>query len=365
MEEIMKNIISSRTRVSGALVMPLAGLVLLCTGCTRTPETGPDPGIAAAVALESDPTETALEYAMYVFRSPSGQGKFSLAEIISPLETNHRLDLEPDELQTGDYRFLFTAFPGPRAELAIHDTEGRRPAKSILWENIRVERLGGELSADYYYGITDLAGEAIIRTGKIAGTLTRLVGQPVYEFFRSEQENFAPDSIVSDAVASVFDRISGVQAEYTGTVTRMKFDAEGRLQPDAYADRTLMTSVTLDDNQQAHMPQEENGLTVAYADARGSVLLAGPYLLPSPESHRVRMTFTYYDDTPICGNSDGGNHTANCYAVKTVTLTMPAYETATLPVIADHQTVCRAGLPADRVIDCVNSANLNLETKWE
>lgn len=365
MEEIMKNIISSCPGLSKALVMPLAGFAFLAAGCARTPEIAPDTEVSAAVVLESDPAAEGLEYAMYIFRSPANQEAFSLVDIVSPLSDGYRLTVKPNEWENSNYRFLFTAFPQNGAQLAIHGIDGRAPAKSIPWDNIRIERLGGNLSADYYYGIIDLTGEEIIRTGKVTGSLSRIVGQPVYEFFRSEQGNFNPDNIVSDAVASVFDRISGVQAEYTGTVTRMKFDAEGRLQPDVYADRTLTTSVTLDGNQQAHMPQEENGLTVAYTDVRGSVLLAGPYLLPSPDSHRVRMTFTYYDDTPICGNSDDGNHTSDCYALKTVTLTMPASETATLPVIADHQTVCRAGLPADRVIDCINGANLNLETKWE
>lgn len=361
----MKNIISSCAGISKTLAMPLAGLTLLSTGCSHTPEMEPDTGIAATVSLESDPETDNIGYDMYIFRAPSGTAEHSLMEIVHPLEAGHRLSFQPHELEAYDYRFLFTAFPSSGTVLAVYDKEGKPLQNGKSWEDIRIDRLTGELSADYYCCVTDLTGSDIVRNGKISGTLKRIVGQPVYEFFRSKAGAFAPDSVVSDSVSSVLDRVSSVQIEYTGTVSRMLFDSDGSLLPDTYDDRTQMISITLDENQQALMPQAENGLTEAYSDARGSVLLAGPFMLPSLNSHRVRMTFTYYDDTPTCGGSDGGNHTSDCYTVKSVTLRMPASASATLPIIADHQTVCQAGLRADRIIDCIHGANLNLETNWD
>lgn len=361
----MKNIISSCAGISKTLAMPLAGLTLLSTGCSRTPEMEPDTGIAATVAVESDTETDNIGCEMYIFRAPSGTAEHSLTEIVHPLEAGHRLSFQPHELEAYDYRFLFTAFPSSGTALAVHDKDGRALQHGTSWEDIRIDRLAGELSADYYCCVTDITGRDIIRDGKISGTLKRIVGQPVYEFFRNEAGAFVPCDIVSDSVSSVFDRISGVLIEYTGTVSRMLFDADGSLLPDTYDDQSQMISITLDGNQQAIMPQEENGLTTAYADARGSVLLAGPFMLPSLNSHRVRITFTYYDDTPKCGGSDGGNHTSGCYTVKSVTLKMPASASATLPILADHQTVCQAGLRADRIIDCIHGANLNLETNWD
>lgn len=351
-----------------ALPVVLAG-GLLWGGCTREADEYPTDhgGVTASVVLQRAPAQTELAYALYVFATPAGTTDYRLAEVHAPVRSEDVLRFGLDELSTSDYRFLFTAFPVEGPALAVQADGGIAPGTGLAWDGLRIVRLNQtSLTPDHYFAVTDMTGAQVLSSGKVAGSLTRMVGQWDCEFFRSDANVLSPVSVVSADVASVLDRVTQVEVRYAGTVSAVQFDLSGTMHPAAYdADTVYITvPVSLDASLRAVMPQAEAGLTAAYDAARGSVRLAGEYLLPSPGSLRVKMLFTYYDDTPACGNADGGAHTAGCFRQRQLTLLLPASATGTLPVDADRMTVCRAGLKCDRIIDALQGTDMTISTDW-
>lgn len=322
---------------------------------------------AVDVRLSEALPESGLETPLYLFRRRAGsQDDYLFDRSYTTVADGQTLKLPLSELEGSDYRFLMIAQPAGGKWLTLQTAAGTPFALGAVWEDLRLVSASGQAALDGYCGFTDLSGEEILADGSIRLSLTRIAGQVLFDFFRADGSLSQPEGVVSDDVESVLDRVARIDIEYGTPTSSLRFGADGRLTAAAYASEPLMQIISPDTADfKVPLPQEEKGLKVYDAELRGSLRIGGAFLLPSDSKLRVKMTFTYYDTTPSCGNDHTGDHTAGCFTQRQIVLRLPSAGSLTgLPVAADCFTVNRAGLRCDRIIDVPVGGIIETDFEW-
>lgn len=323
-----------------------------------------DKGIICRAAVGKEAAGSDLEVKLYVFSSEGGSDYLFNSSLPLATDVPTMLKLNPSDLNKKDYRFLFTATPKAQAEIQARPADGSSFDSGTTWQNVVVAMTGNSLSADNYYGITDLTGKSILQTGVIEGELKRMVGQMVFCFYKADSDR-TPLPVDDADVASVLDRISSIDITYTGIPRQISFDADNK--PVAGDEGTFNHSVrfALDaEGLKVSLPQ--TGVPVETADSiEGGAILKGACLFPSPSSVRVSMTFHYYDTTPICTEDGKSTHGVDCFDKRTLSLSIPKEDEATgLKVLPDYFTINNACLPCNRIIDIQHTSGLTINTEW-
>lgn len=307
-----------------------------------------------------------LNYSLYIFSHTSGSTEaYRLDSTIHPLQETSKLVFSNQKLVEKDFRFLFTATPAARPEITI--TQGNTagdPASGSSWSEIRIRTAADSLTIDNYYGVTDLTGAELLKTDTIRGQLTRLVGQTVFDF--TKIGNSLENPLPTDAtVTSVFDRIYQIHLEYTGYTTMLRLEGKDQLVPaDTVSVPLSLSYITrLDSVLKLTIPQEQID-TLAVGKLYGG-RLRGACLFPTTGTLQAKLTFYYYDTTPLCPNLVH-RHEADCYAKSSVKLTLSGKPAATgIPVQENAYTVNRIGIRNNRIIDISYGADMDLDTQWQ
>lgn len=308
-----------------------------------------------------------LETPLYLFRRPAGTGEpYRCDSCFGSVVDGQPLKLPLAEIEAYDYRFLMLAQPQGAPWLNPRTASGAILGRGTEWEELRLVCASGEAASEGYCGYTDMSGEALLQQGSVRLTLKRIAGQVLVDIFRTSGSLSQPESVVSDLVESVIDRVSRIAVEYLNPTTALRFGADGELTAAAYASEPLTGTILPEMKDfRVSLPQAAQGLQIYDAGARGSLRIEGAFLLPSDSKLRMRMTFTYYDTTPICGNDHTGDHTEACYKEGQLILALPAATSeAGLPVAADCFTVNRAGIRCDRIVDVPAGGSIEAEFGW-
>lgn len=318
------------------------------------------------VRLAGTIPEAGLETPIYFFRRNAGtQDEYVFIRSYASVADGETIKLPLEEMAGEEYRFLMIAQPAGGAWLTLQAADGSTYAPGATWDELRLASATGSASADGYCGYTDRSGAEILAEGAVRLKLTRIAGQVVFDFFRTGGSLSQPESVVSPDVASVIDRVAEIEIEYANPTASLRFDADGALVPATYAAEPLKQRIVPEmENFKVSLPQADKGLAVYDASLRGSLRMEGACLLPSDSKLRVKLVFTYYDTTPVCGNDHTGDGAA-CYVRRQMTLDLPAAGSqAGLPVAADCFTVNRAGLRCDRIIDVPVGGAITMDFGW-
>lgn len=304
---------------------------------------------------------------LYVFRRETGTGgDYVLERSYTSVADGSSMRFSLEDLRAFDYRFLMTAQPADAQWLDVK-ADGRELDAGTAWQDVRIMQISDNATSEAYCGVTDMTGDAILSSGRITLELKRIAGEMVFDIYRIGSSLDDPAGIVSAQVESVIDRVSDIEITYSNPTTALRFGDNNELIPASYASAPVAQDIkpVVDTGFGVSLPQSEAGLEEYDASVRGSLRIMGLFLLPSDSRIRVKMKFTYYDTTPICGNNHTGEHTAACFTENTVTLDLPAASSATgLPVERDCFTVNSAGLHADRIIDVPISGGVEADFEW-
>lgn len=343
--------------------------LLLVAACSRDDEGArvpPGESRSVGVRLE-EPLPAGLDTPLWLFRREAGsQQEYVLDSIVESVSDGATLKLPLEGLQRYDYRLLMVAQPTAGAWLTVTAADGGSLAAGDPWSGVRLTSATGAASSEGYCGFTDKRGADLLAEGSVRLTLTRVAGQLLFDLFRTAGSLAEPQSVVSPDVESVIDRVSAIEITCANPTTSLRFDENGVLIPASYAAQPLRRTVRPElVDFGVSLPQADRGLLVYREELRGSLRLAGDFLLPSDAKLRVEMVFTYYDTTPTCGNAHTGPHDATCFPLRQLTLNLPAADAAAgLPVASDCYTVNRIGLRCDRVIDVPVSGGVAADFGW-
>lgn len=308
-----------------------------------------------------------LNYSLYIFSHAAGSTEeYRLDSMIHPLLETSKLVFSNQKLSEKDFRFLFIATPAAHPEITI--TQGNTagdPASGSSWSEIRIRTAADSLTIDNYYGVTDLTGTELLKIDTIQGKLSRLVGQTVFDFTKIGNSLENPLPINDATVNSIFDRIYQIDLEYTGYTSALRLEGKDQLVP---AD-TIFVPLHL-----FGTPQFEAGLKVTIPQGQIDTLsigesyggrLRGAYLFPTTGTLQAKLTFYYYDTTPLCPDLVH-KHEADCYAKSSVKLNLSGKPAATgIPVHENAYTVNRIGIRNNRIIDISYGADMDLDTQWQ
>lgn len=323
-------------------------------------------GLPVAALLQSRATASpapVLDYSVYVFSrlQAAPTEAYRLDTLISPIETDSKLKFSNNQLSQKDYRFLFTATPQGTRETVVVTPSVATPSSGTAWEDIRL--ISGEplLSLDNYYEVKDLSGKDILVTDTIRGRLSRIVGQMVFDFFKTDPST--KDPIHIDAgFTSIFDRIDTIQITYTNATTQLSFDAEGQPVPAVTNPQTVTQKIQfrLDNNFGTPIPQAQTDTLPGGVQAGGR--LKGFCFLPATEVLKTVLLFQYYDTTPTSTDPVHQSDPAY-YARRTLQLSVPA--SGGLPIQANTYTVNKAGIYCNRIIDIGVTGGFSLNLDWD
>lgn len=335
--------------------------------CSKTDYNAAEDGTRQIeVSLKTPPA--GLSCPLHIFRRPAGTSdEYAFDRNCGPVADGTTLKLTLEELKAFDYRFLMTAQPASRQWLEVTG-DAQELTAGTLWNDVRLAETSTEATSEAYCGVTDMSGDDIIRNGRILMELKRIGGEMVFDIYRKGATLDDPVSIVSTDVASVIDRVTRIEIRYYSPTVALRFGPENELIPDSYGSTPVVQAIipSLDGNLRAVLPQSDNGLAEYDPTVRGSLRIMGAFLLPSDSRIRATMKFTYYDTTPVCGNSHTGDHTDTCFEEKTLLLNLPSALSATgLPVKGNFFTVNRAGLGTDRIIDVPTESGVDVDFTWK
>ena len=327
-----------------------------------------------------------LNYGVFIFRSPEEESHYAFFGTLSPFTSGTSVKMNLSDLVGYNYRFLFIALPEDISYSTVvtelsaggNSVPVTGSSSNFTWDALRINRPGTALSADFYYGVTEMEGAEIIESELVEGNLVRMVGQMVFDIFKANGTVADPVGIPESAgVTSVMDRAFRVEVEYTGLTPRLLFDADHTLVPDLAAGTYSATEeiiplYDLADGKVTPSPQSSGDALEVYlpADAApalypGAVRVRGAYLFPAASGITATLTVHYFDTTPVCGNtSDTHTHDLHgCYPVKNIELVLP--KTGSLSVRPDYFTANKIGIPCNRVIDIPLDYGISVDTTWE
>lgn len=330
-------------------------------------------GIPVAITLKTTAAAPDLQYWLYVFikSAPGTPYRYKQAVALTPETGNTYVKFLNSDLSQNSYRFLFLATPKERPEVAFTDTSLSGLPGETAWEEVRLTTKVDSLTIHNYYGINEMTGQQLLDATLIQGTLTRMVGQMQFWFYKTgDGEINTPVDIDTEQYGSVLDRIHTIDIVYSQMTTVASFNENNELQPAAYSDATYTQHIrpVLTPDLKLPFPQSDPSLQ-SPGSPRGSALIQGIGFLPSDAHMKVCINCKYYDTTPVCGNTGSSSshvHNSSCYSQGTLTLFLPPRDsTPGLDILPDHYTLNKAGLPCNRAIDIKHESQINIHTEWK
>lgn len=304
------------------------------------------------INIDTRTLPTGVTGTLYIFGKLVTDNEFKLQEIVDFGNTDTQMvTILAKEALEKSYRFFFLAEPTPsqitKTGLSINDT----------WSQIRLEiPVSSPLNeSHYYYGFVDKVGSNLINaTIPIEISLKRLVGQPVVDIFRVEDNDLAKPIPVSSEVTSVLDRVSMIEIEYTGLCTVIRFAGNGEVINDnsgGSGTQTITPKLGVDYTLDITDPENiEKGLSLSGKGTNGSARISGIFGFPS-NNVKMKCTFHYYHTTPS-------------YETRTIELNLPS-QFNSIEIKPNMYTINNVGITEDRIIDVNVSGGFNFDLEWE
>lgn len=320
--------------------------------------------LSVPVSLEmKSGTGASYDFTVYVFeKTTDNNGDYLLKDSLRLTGSSDQLIFKHEDLETKNYRFLFTATPGT-PEIFVLQKDEQPLAFGTSWKDVIITRIAKSLSGDNYWTVLDLTGSAILASGSVKGILRRIVGQMVFDFFRTEGDITVPVDITSTDVTSVMDRVFKITIRYTGQVSQLTFDENNNLIPVTGKTINIQQEIipVLEANtQKVAIPQEDKGL-LEYESIKGAVRIKGEYLFPTDENMEVQLTFKYYDTLLL---TDNVVYPDGYYPEKEISLQLKKNGTQLFKIIPDCYTVNKAGIHCNRIIDIPVNSGWDIDTEW-
>lgn len=346
------------------------GGLCACSGDEEGPQAGASSEPVVSVVLDSPGAAAdGLDISVYIFEKASGDSRYVFKSSLNLQNQQGKMRWNGSELLANDYRFLFLATPSAGAQLAVKRSDGQIPAAGTFWEEILLDRVSAPLSGNNYYQVKDLSGQEILASRTVRARLERVVGQVVFDFFKTAPTG-SPTPVDIDAAAgvtSVLDRVYRIDITYPSSVRQLAFEGTA-LKPLAGSRQTETQTVMLPEEPDLRVtvPRAEIGLLRPY-EAAGCARIAGYFCLPTAENMPVALTFYYYDTTPVCqsGGSAGHVHDSKCYASSRLQLNLRDADGA--PVVGvrpGYLTVNKGAILYDRIIDVPASSAIRVDFDW-
>lgn len=306
---------------------------------------------------------------LYIFSTKTSGSGYILQETMALGNVSrHRIRFMNKDLDNHYYRFLFVATPMNDPEISTKHKNSSPLAVGAAWEDVMITADKDSISEKNYYGILDKDGTAILNEGSIDGIMNRLPGQINLDIFRMNGNVDAPMDIVSTKIASVLDRVFRIEVKYTGLTNAITFDNAHNIIEKSQYNTPYVQNIypVLGDTLQVNLAQEQKGLALSSSGKKGGVKIKGFYGFPCTEKVTMKLTFHYYDTTPICGNDHTGVHTTSCFTIKTLELNLPKENSSYKPlsIFSNHYTLSKAGIRTDRIIDLDVNVPIELDYKW-
>jgi len=311
-----------------------------------------------------------LQCKVYIFGKADETSDYILKDTINLDDQNHRiLPFTNEEWSDSNYRFFFIALAAENPGLALTNQNYTELQEGVdTWENIRIKAEDTQMiSGDCYFGVLDKTNQEISDSRLISGEIKRLVGQMAIDIFRVDDEGEPMDKLTSN-ISTVLDRVYQIDFAYTGLTDEISFDEDG--DPQWLSVKTLTeTSMDIQLADTLQMYLDENPLlSVSSEGVTGSVRVKNLFCLPSTGNVKLKVTFHYYDTTPICGDINHDHYGEEpCFVQRTLELNLPqnSQDKQYLDILPNYYTVNKAGIPMDRVIDLNQSASFGFNTIWE
>jgi hypothetical protein len=199
-----------------------------------------------------------------------------------------------------NYKFPFICTPSV-PEIVTLNNDGQTLDENNTWSDVRIRQNTEILSKDNYHKIVEKTGEELPEQTQIHATLTRIVGQVVFDIYRIDTDIQDPTSIVSTDVASVLDRVYQIDITYTNLSKEFYFTTSNDLLVNETFNQPQKIEPVLSENLTLSLPQQDQNPDLYNEEIRGSVRIKGLYGLPVESNVSIKH---YYDDTPACGNTD-------------------------------------------------------------
>lgn len=359
-------------------LMLIAAAALYLLSCTNDTDNG-------SPIINVDPEDTSLNInlrqgvlpdsvncIMYVFSKANLGDNYLLKDSIH-LDENHRRTLPyiASEWNDAYYRFLFIAISENNPGLTLTNHTNAVLTKDVdSWQDVRLTANDIKaISEDCYFGFIDKTNTDIASTRLISGNIKRLAGQVVLDIFRINDAGVPMDKVsVSDS--SVIDRVFRIDFEYEGLTDQISFNDAGEPVMNRTISGLILDTMNVQLTNDLMMDLDDNNqLEISGEGVSGSVRIKGLFGLTSENNLTMKVTFHYYDTTPICGNTvTGHTHSVadGCFAENKLVLNLPQNNPQKdyLNILPNYYTVNKAGIWLDRIIDLKYSAALDFDTEW-
>lgn len=326
--------------------------------------------IPIITTLVAESLPESLMCTMYIFEKPTiaTHNNYVLKEVRTLNSAGQNsLKLKNNELIEKGYRFLFIATSSDAKEIELLKSDGTNLQTGDNWEDIMIQSLNPIISADNYQGFVDKTGIEILNGKTINCTLTRLVGQVIFDIYKIIKEG---DITISQDVLlphfTVLDRVFKIEIEYSDMTKSVSYSNDNSIiHQDIWTDTYLqvLEPVLYENNDfKTNISQAVENLTFS-EEKQGSAHLKGIYCMPSNENLTIRLTFHYYDTTPLCGLEEV--HTGECFETKTIELNLPKSGATPLSIIPNYYTLNTAKIKYDRIIDIGSNFSFEFDTTWK
>ncbi|MDU1891668.1 MAG: DUF5031 domain-containing protein [Dysgonomonas sp.] len=322
-------------------------------------------GIPIITTLNSKALPENLQCTMYIFwkNTSDAENQYALKEtkILDKTEPN-KLKFMNNELVDKTYRFLFIATPSDEAEIALLKTDGNSLQQGDKWNNVMIESAGIMISADNYQGFVDKTGDEILNGKTINCTLTRLVGQVIFDIYKVlKEEGVTTSQNVELPHFSVLDRVFKIEIEYSNITKSATYSSNSIIHRDVWDNsykQTIEPKLFENENHwfrnfKVDMAEPIENLTFS-EEKLGSAHIKGIYCMPAKENLKIKMTFHYYDTTPLCDGTEH-IHSKNCYTYK------DAYNNIkfTLPICGKTEHTHLNSCYKDGVLTCTKEVHIH------
>lgn len=398
-------------------------------------------GIPVITALASKPLPENLQCTMYIFwkSATDTENEYALKEIkILENTAQNKLKFMNNELENKTYRFLFVATPSSTKEIELVKSDENNLQIGDKWEDLMIRSFDPIVSVDNYQGFVDKTGTEILNGKTINCTLSRLVGQIIFDIYKILKEgNTTVSQNVSLPHFTVLDRVYKIEIEYSDLTKGVVYNNDNEiihqsLWNDSYKQtiepKLYENEIPWFRNFKVDASQPVTNLTFS-EEKNGSAHIKGIYCMPSNENLKIKMTFYYYDTTPLCENTEhihskycytyldaynntqflpsicgiaehthmnscykdgvlictkevhihrvgcydidpvcGMNeyvYTSDCFTKKFIVLNLPKKDATPLSVIPNHYTLNTAKIRYDRIIDVGANFSFEFDTAWK
>lgn len=276
------------------------------------------------LGVMGQPLPDNLQCDMYIFQKAStdSEDEYSLnkMQVINPNGDN-KIAIKNIDLIDKTYRFFFVATSKNSKEVELKRKDGTVPTIGTRWEDIMINSNQKLVSGDNYQGFTDKTSEQILESKSINASLTRVVGQVKFDIYKVTKQG---ENYVSAAVEAphfnVLDRVHKIEIEYSNITQGAIFDENNSLTHHKVWTGTYTQKIEpalfMGENpwyRNFKIDEQQVIQDLEYSEEKaGSAHIKGIYCMPSDKNMKVKLTFHYYDTTPLCSETEH-IHSSACY----------------------------------------------------